>query len=137
MQLAGGQNHPFTHSAIAHHAERFVALATIGVAATASVALQAIEVGLNGTTVAWFDVRDALADLNHLDSQFVSGNAGITEERHLAEVATDVRAANPDAMNTDERLVWPGRRRIREVDGTEALRFFEKNGFHALGLVCP
>src|SRR5205823_15014268 len=47
VQLAGVQNHPLAHAAVAHDAERFVVLATVRVSATARVTLLAVEIRLH------------------------------------------------------------------------------------------
>src|SRR5438105_8804254 len=84
VQLAGGQNHPLAHAAVAHDAERFVVLATVRVSATARVTLLAVEIRLHRAAVARLHVRDVVADREHFDAEFVPRNARVTEERHLS-----------------------------------------------------
>ena len=44
------------------------------------------------------------ADGEHFDAEFVAGDARIAEERHLAEVAADVGAADADAMDAHQGI---------------------------------
>ena len=75
------------------------------------------------------DVGDARADCEHLDAQLVAGNARVAEERHLAEIAADVGAADADAMHANQRLA---RARARGVLNRpiEVAGFFKTNCFH-------
>src|SRR5690242_377115 len=59
----------------------------------------------------------------------MSRDAGVAEERHLAELTGDVRATNADAMNPNERLTWPGLIRLGNFNATKTLRLFELDGF--------
>src|SRR5262245_35542248 len=107
MKFPGGEGDPLAHAAIHHHTQNFERLAAIGVATAARKANLAIHVWLDRTTVARFDVGNTRSDRDHLHSQFVPGNPGIREERHLAEITRVVCAADPNAVNADEGVTRP------------------------------
>lgn len=130
MQFARGHDDLLAHPAVHHHAQHFQRLATIATAAPAGEARLAIHVRLNGTAVAGLDVGDAIADGKDFDAEFVTGNARVAEERHLAEVAAVVGAANAHAMHGDERFAGGGLRGRGDFNLAELLRLFELDGFH-------
>src|ERR1044071_1515488 len=134
MQFAGGQDHALAQAAVAHHPKRSMVLATVGMASTAGVTLLAVEVWLDGATIARFHLAHALADGEDLDAEFVAGDARVAEEGHLAQVTAVVRAADADPMNAQERFTRSGRRRFGRVNQAEALRFFELDGLHSTGI---
>ena len=127
-----GQKDALGHAAVAHDAEGFVGLAAIGEAASAGVAVAAVDVGLHGAAVAGRDVRDARADGEHLDTQLVAGDARVAEEGHLAEVAGDVRAADADAMDAEKDFAGGGRGGFGDVDASPGFGLFELKGFHVV-----
>ena len=96
----------------------------------AGVALLAVDVRLDGAAVAGLDVGHAVADRHDFDAEFVAGDARIAEERHFAEVAGEIGAADADAMDADDRFAGSGRRRLGDVDYAETLRLLELDGFH-------
>ena len=71
-----------------------------------------------------------VADREHFDAQLVAGNPRVAEERHLAEVAADVGAADADAMDADQRLARPRRGRLGRFNQFECLRRCELQGVH-------
>ena len=132
MQLARGQDHPLAQTAIHHHTECFVAFATIAVPALARGALLAIDVRLNGATITHLDVRDSRPHHQHLHPKLMTGNAGITEERHLAEITGKIGATDTDAMNAHQGFTGGRSSSFRNVDKAKGERFFELNGFHEI-----
>src|SRR5437867_10758241 len=130
MQLARRQDHSLAHPAVAHHAERQVLFTAVGVTATAGVAVLTVDVGLHRTAVSRLYIRHAFANGEHLDAEFVPRNTRVAEEGHLAQKTAVVRAANANAMDADERVARARRRRLRNINAAERLRFFELNGFH-------
>src|SRR5207249_175107 len=117
-------------SAVAVDAERLVLLTAIVAALATGVAGLTVDVRLDGAAVAGPDVAHAGADFQHLDAQLVAGDARVAEERHLAEVAADVGAADADAVDADQRLAGAGAIRAVDVDALEVLGGFEEEGFH-------
>src|SRR5580704_16007264 len=101
MQFSGGDSEERAQTAVAVDPQRLVILAAIGVAARAGIALLTIDVRLHGASVARFDVADSLADRNDFDAEFVSRNARIAEERHLAEIAGKISPADADPKYLD------------------------------------
>ena len=73
---------------------------------------------------------DAVADGDDLDAQLVAGDARVAVERHLAEVAADVGAADADAVDADEGLAGAGGGRLGDGDGAEPAGLFELDGLH-------
>src|SRR6266446_3022916 len=110
--------------------ERLVVLATVGVAAGAGEAALAVDVRLDGATVAGPNVGHTRADGDDLDAEFVAGDARVGEERHLAEVAAQVGAADADAVDAHQRVAGAGFGRLGEVDALPLFRRFELQGFH-------
>ena len=74
---------------------------------------------------------DAGADRDDLDAQLVAGDARVAEERHLAEVAADVGAADADAVDADQGLAGAGSGRLGDGDGAKPAGLFELDGVHA------
>ena len=64
--------------------------------------LLAVHVRLDRAAVARPDVRHAGADGEDFDAEFVAGDARVAVERHLAEVAADVGAADADPVDADD-----------------------------------
>jgi hypothetical protein len=102
----------------------------IACSATARKAALAIDVWLDGTTVARFDVPHPLANFDDLHTQLVPWDPRVAVKGHLAEVAGNVGAADSYAMDADERFAGIGTRRLRDVDPLEFAGLFELNGVH-------
>src|SRR5947208_562298 len=94
--------------------------------------MAAIDVWLDRTAVAGFYIRHARANHEHLHAEFMAGDSRIAEERHLAEIAGDVRAANSYAMDAQQRFARPGLRHVRDVDAAKLFWLFKLDGFHLL-----
>jgi hypothetical protein len=52
----------------------------------------------------------------------MAGTAGVAEKRHLTKISTDIRAADADLVDTNERLARTGFVRARNVDVLPVLR---------------
>ena len=104
--------------------------AAIGVAATARGTFLAIDIGLDRTAVARFDVRHVRTDRDDFHAEFVSRNARVTEERHLPEVTGNIGSANADAMHAHQCFAGTRRGWLRNFNGAKLQRLFELNGFH-------
>ena len=120
------------HPAVAVDAEDLEPLAAVRVSAPAGVAVRVVDVRLDRAAVAHPDVRDPRPDLDDLDPQLVAGNPRVTEERHLAEVAADVRTADPDPVDAHERLTRAGSARCVGLNPAKVLRRLKKERFHSL-----
>lgn len=130
MQLASRQHELRTQPTVGMHAEHLQLLATIAVAAPTGVALTTIHVRLDRAAVAGLHVGHAAANLDDFDAQFMPRNARVAVKRHLAEIPTDVRPANADAMHSHERLTGTGPVRFGNLDVTKLSGLFELDGFH-------
>src|SRR6185295_15843809 len=93
VELSGRDSEQRAKAAVAVDAERLVVDAAVGVAAGAGVAVLAVDVRLDRAPVAGRHVRHARADGDDLDAEFAAGDAGVAEERQLAEVAAEVGPA--------------------------------------------
>src|SRR5205823_3471088 len=97
-------------------AQRLVGFATIGVPAAAGVTFLTIEVRLDRTPIAGMNIGYPRTDIQDLHAQFMTRNARITEERHFAQIAGDVGAADADLVHPDQRLARPRFFRPGNVD---------------------
>jgi hypothetical protein len=64
----------------------------------------AIQIGLHAAAIPGAYRRDALADRDHLDAQFMPGYPRVGEEGHFAQVASEVSTANAHLMHPDHRI---------------------------------
>src|SRR5205085_2596520 len=96
----------------------------------------AIQVRLDGAAVTRLDVGDVGADLEHLDAQLMAGNTRIAEERHLAQVAADVGAADADAMDANQGLSGAGTVGLGYADLLEQTGSFQLDRFHESIRLC-
>ena len=85
--------------------------------------------------IARVNVGHARADIQDLDPELMAGNARITKERHFAQVAADIGAANAYLVDADQCLARL-RNRHRDVIEVEDLRSamgVKSNAFHRSG----
>jgi hypothetical protein len=106
VQLIGSNQESLAHAAVGVYADDLQILTAVAEAFLARKAAWIIHVGLHRAAVTRPHVRDIRPYFEHFDTQFMTGNARIVEERKLPEVAADIRAANANAMSCDERLAW-------------------------------
>ena len=67
-------------------------------------------------------LRDALADRDHLDTEFVTGNQRIGVEGHLPEVSPEVCATDAHLMHPDHRLTRAETARTRLAEQLASAR---------------
>ena len=89
-----------------------------------------VDVGFERALVAGLHVRDAFTGRQHLESEFVTGDARIGKERHLAEIAGEIGPADAHAVGADQRLAGAGRGRFGEIDDVDLFGAGELDGFH-------
>jgi hypothetical protein len=109
-------------AAVAVDAEHLEPFAAVGTAAAAGVTVRIVEIRLDGTAIARPDVRHAVPT-SSTSTPVRAPDARITEERHLAEIAADVGAANADAMDANQCLAGTGAlaRRSRSAGNASAI----------------
>ena len=112
-------------------AEDLEVLAAVARAAAAGETLLAVQVGLDRAAVADAHVADALAGRDHFDAQLVARDARVAVERHLAQVAGNVRPADPDAVDADDGVAEAGTGWFSQLELGELAGLFEDDGFHA------
>jgi hypothetical protein len=83
------------------------------------VALLAVQVGLDAAPISGTHVRDPVTDAHHFDTQFMPRNPRIGEEGHLAQVASEVGAANAHLMDADHGLTRAGSGGFVDIDDPE------------------
>jgi hypothetical protein len=130
VEFPGRDGEQRPEAAIAMDSKGLVVLTAIRVAASAGVAVLAVDVRLDRGPVARLDIRHPWPDRHHLDPQFVPGDSRIAKERHLAEVAGVVGPAHPDPVDPDDCLARPRGRRFGHIDDSELLGLGELDGFH-------
>ena len=104
---------------IAMHAQGLIVMTTIGVPPATGVAVLAIQVGLDAAPISWTHVRDPVTDAYHFDAQFMPWNPRVGEEGHLAQVTSEVGAANAHLMDADHGLTRAGSRGFIDIDDPE------------------
>ena len=124
------QHKPFTHATVFVHTNHLETFAAISRSLSARIAFATVHVRLDGAAITWLYVFHIVANRHHLNAQFVTGNDGVSEERHFAEIAGDVRAANPHAMHLHQCLARPGLRRFIDIGMHKMLGLIEYDGFH-------
>jgi hypothetical protein len=98
--------------------------------AFAGVTLLAIDIRFDRALIPAAYVLYSAANLQNLDSEFVSGYARIAEKRHFAEETGDVCPANTDPSNADESFTWSGLSWFRDFQSAPELRLFELQCLH-------
>jgi len=78
--------------------------AAVALASPTRDAFAAVQIWLDGATVAHAHVRDASSDFENFHAQFVTYKAGISEKRLFATESVNVGSAHAHAMNPHERL---------------------------------
>ena len=126
MQLARGNDKARPKTPIAVNAERLMMLTTVGMATSACITRLAIDIRLHRATIAGRHIVDATPHLEHGDPKFVPRNSRVLEERHFAEIASNVCAADANGMNLNERFAHAGRRRLVRFNSFPAFGFCEK-----------
>ena len=66
-------------------------------------------------------MADALADGDDLDAEFVAGDARVAVERHFAEIAGVIGAADADAVDANDGVAGAGARRLGNINETKLL----------------
>jgi len=112
MELVGRHLDPFAHAAIDVDAQNPEPRAAVSAAARTRVALTTIQIRLDRATVSRKYVRHVRADVSDLDSELVTKDSGIREERLLASPRVKVRAADADSPHTHAGTAWARRRRF-------------------------
>ena len=130
VKFVSGDNELFAHATVTVNADDFEVVAAIRSTPFAGIAFWIVHVGLNRTRVARFDIGHAIANFQHLHTQFVARRAGELKEREFAEISRRVRSANSYAMHGNFRFA--GARCSRCIDSDNRNRFFgfKRNSFH-------
>ena len=102
MELVCGKDHALAHAAVAMDAEDLERLAAVGAAALAGVAGAAVQVRLDGATVADLEMRDTFTNGEDFHTEFMPKDARELDEGHFAEVAAEIGAADADGADGDE-----------------------------------
>ena len=106
-------------ASVAMHAQGLIVMTTIGVPPTTRMTALAVQVRLDATPISGTYVRDPVADAHHFDAQFVPRNPRVGEEGHLAQVTSEVGAANAHLMDADHGLTRARSGGFIEIDDPE------------------
>jgi hypothetical protein len=119
MEFASWDRVVSPKASVAMHAQGLVVMTTIGVTPATGMAVLAIQVGLDAAPISGTHVRDPVADAHHFDAQFMPRNPRVGEEGHLAQVTSEVGAANAHLMNADHGLTRAGSGGFVDIDDPE------------------
>jgi hypothetical protein len=106
-------------ASVAMHAQGLVVMTTIGVPPATGVAMLAVQVRLDAAPISGTHRRNPVTDAHHFDTQFVPRNPRVGEEGHLAQVTSEVGAANAHLMNADHGLTRAGSGGFVDIDDPE------------------
>lgn len=132
MEFSGWQKNRLGQPSIAHDSQRLVMLAAVGQAPLARIASLAVEVRFDRAPVTDGMVRYTFPQGEDFYPQFMARNSGVTEERHLPEIASDVGAANPHAVHPHQCLTgawWAWRGNIDVTERSGAFQLQRLHGF--------
>jgi hypothetical protein len=101
MELVCWNHEPFGHASVDMNAEHFELFTAVGLSVDARATGTTIQIGLDATAVTTSDIGYVSANLEHFNPKLVSENSRVLNEGHLAQVATQIGAANTDGMNRD------------------------------------
>jgi hypothetical protein len=79
----------------------------------------AVQVRLDATPISGTHRRNPVTDAHHFDTQFMPWNPRVGEEGHLAQVASEVCAANAHLMDADHGLTRAGSGGFVDIDDPE------------------
>ena len=131
MKFSGRQHKLRSQSAVAVHSEHLKIFAAIDCSPMAGKTLTTVDVWLYRATITNADMRYILTNMKHLNAEFVSRNSWIAKKGHLAEIPTDIRPADTDAMHLDESFSPAGMRRGSNFDSAHRTGFFKHDRTHA------
>ena len=85
---------------------------------------------LDAASVAGLDMLHIRPDRQHFDTEFMTGDTGIFEERHLPQITTIIGSTNPHSVGFYPG--HPGARIARRLDlqAFKLARFFKTDRFH-------
>src|SRR5438128_2479866 len=112
------------------HAQDPQTCAAIRLPTPAGDALATVEVGLDGTPVAWSNPSYGGTYLYYLYTKLMAEDSGIAEERLPAPKSVHIGAANTNPPHPHQRLTGTRAGRFRRIGKCKATRLFQGNGFH-------
>jgi hypothetical protein len=130
MQFIGSHSKPLAKATVDHDSDHVQLLATVGIASPAGITLAAVHVRLDAASISWLDAEDTVADFQDFHSEFVPGDARVSKEGHLTEVATVVRTADSHSMRPHKRFARTRRTWVVDFDTLKVLGFFQADSAH-------
>jgi hypothetical protein len=130
MQLLSADQKAFAQTAVDHDADDVECCAAVPLSSATGKAGSAVHIGLNAAAITDFNIRNAIADGQNLNTQFMAGNSRILEERKFPQKTAEICAADSHSVSSHKNLAGAGWTGISDIHVFKAARFFESNGFH-------
>jgi hypothetical protein len=130
MELVGPNEKPFAQPTVAHDPDDLQVRTAIARPLAAGITSPTVHVGLDAASVPRPDVLHVGSDGQDFDPELMARDPREGKERELAQIATDIRSADPHPMGPNQRLTRS--RSPGPIDGDLAklLRFNDLNCAH-------
>jgi hypothetical protein len=132
VKLVDWHAQEFSHAAVGVHAEDLQVDATVGFAATSGDALATVQVRFDRAVIANGDFLRIRPHGDDLDTELVSEDARIGEERLPAPKRVHVGATDTDPMDADESFLGRWLAGMFRVHGDQLAGLFQDDRFHAV-----
>ena len=132
VEFAGRTDPGRAQASVGVNAKNLNAGAAVAVAFPAGRGGGVIDVGFEGASISNLKVVDTLTHGYNFQAQLMSGNPGIGEEGHLAQIAGKVGSADTHTVSADQCLSRARSRRVGEIDHRDDLWLGEFNCFHGI-----
>lgn len=114
------------------HPDDFDMRAGVGKSTLGGNGAGVVIIRLKRALVSGLHVRDAIANGENFEPEFMTRSAGVGKEGKLAEIAGEIGAADAHAMGANESLAWAGIFHVREIDRFDLFDIGEFNGVRHL-----
>src|SRR6266700_1145989 len=122
MEMGSRDDSRLAHATIDMYAKDLEVQTTVGLTATARGTVATVEIGLHSTMHSNRQTRLPCTNLQHLNTQFMSQDAGIGEEGLLTPKGMQIGAAHPNLVYTHQGLTRAGDLRVRHLKEAQLAR---------------